>query len=381
VSARGAARRLARAIVLALALAGCDGDDPVKRGVLGVGAVLPLSGPDGRTGEQILMGLELACDEEGPGPLATVRAMDGQGRPLESVRAFRELVADPAIHVAVGGWFASSARAVAATAGSSSGESSGLPFLALSPAAAPREVPAGCFPLHRIEALAEAAAVFARVDLGARSAAVVRTPDSEVARLLADAFVRAFPRDGARVAWDATLDAAGTLVLPPGPEPRLDVLYVAGPGEVAAAACGHSARTRSAALLTADGWSRTGLTELAEEGVAIYLVSAFSATDPSVANRKLLEACARSGREPNPALALGWDAGRLARHAAARGGPSREGVTGALRGGPFAGATGRIEFPVAGAGSETPAVSSFGRAGVVFLKRVETVGRGTAAGG
>jgi ABC-type branched-subunit amino acid transport system substrate-binding protein len=377
------ARAAVLALAVALSLAGCGGRDASRRGVLGVGAVLPLSGPDGRTGEQILSGLELACDEDGPGPLATVHAIDGLGRPLESARAYRELASDPDVHVAVGGWFASTARAIAALGGTAAGGSGGLPFLALSPLASPREVPALCFPVHRIEALATAAAAFARTDLGARSAGVARQADHEVARLLADAFVREFLRDGGRVAWDVTMDAAGALVLPPGPEPKLDVLYVAGPGDAAAKASGHSARTRSAAVLTADGWSRTGLAELAEEGVAVYLVSAFSATDPSAPNRKLLEACARSGREPNPALALGWDAARLARHAAARGGPSREGVAGALRGGaPFAGATGRIEFPVTGPGSETPAVSSFGRSGVVFLKRVEAApGAAPAPGG
>jgi branched-chain amino acid transport system substrate-binding protein len=375
-----------RAAVPALALAllpmtGCGGGDAPSHGVLGVGAILPLSGPDGRTGEQILIGLELACDEEASGPLATLRAVDGQGRPRESAEAFREIAADPEIDVAVGGWFASTARAIAATAAAAP-EESALPFLALSPLAAAREIPASCFPLHRIDALAAAAAVFARNDLGARSAAIVRVPDSEVSRLLADAFAREFPAGGARIAWDVTLGEDGTLTLPPGPEPRLDVLYVAGPGSAAVAASAHSARTRSAAVFTADGWSRTGLLEMADEGVAVYLVSAFSSTDPSSANRKLLEACARSGHEPNPALALGWDAGRLARHAAVQGGLSRAGVRSAIRAGtPFSAATGRIEFPPGGPGVETPAVSSFGRSGTVFLRRVEAAGSAPPAAG
>jgi len=375
------ARATVPALAVALLLSGCGGGEAPQRGVLGVGAILPLSGPDGRTGEQILMGLELACDEEAAGPLATVRVIDGLGRPQESAAAFRELGADPDIDVAIGGWFASTARAVAATAATVP-EESVLPFLALSPLAAGRETPASCFVLHRVEALAVAAAAFARTDLGARSAGVVRIPESEVSRQLADAFAAAFPSGGARVAWDVTLSEDGTLALPPGPEPRVDVLYVAGPGSAALAASSHSNRTRSAAVLTADGWSQTELSEMAAEGVPVYLVSAFSATDPTAANRKLLEACARAGHDPNPALALGWDAGRVARHAAARGGPSREGVRSALRAGaPFGAATGRIEFPPAGLGTETPAVSSLGRAGIVFLKRVEVGGSGPPAAG
>jgi ABC-type branched-subunit amino acid transport system substrate-binding protein len=365
-------RRAAAAACAALSLSACDRSEaPADQRVV-LGAVLPLSGEEAHTGEEILQGLRLAAEVEDAAPLLAIRAADGEAAPAASVHAFRELAADPEVSAVVGGWFASTGRTLIAVAGTA-----GVPLLVLSPLAAAPGGQGDTFPLHRISALGEAAAWFAYDELDARRAGILRLPGSEVSGRLADSFAAAFARPDSRLAWSISPDGAGTLSLPPGPAEPVDAIFVAGPGEWAARCSALGPSTREAAILTTTGWQADGLDRLAAGGAPVYLVSFFSATDPSPANRRLLEACARAGREPTPALALGWDVGRLVRHAALVGGRDRDGVRAGLRGGaPFSGATGRLDFGWAGTARETPAVSSLSSAGVVFLRRVEVSGTG-----
>jgi ABC-type branched-subunit amino acid transport system substrate-binding protein len=359
-------KRAAAAACAALSLSGCDRSNAPAEPPVVVGAVLPLSGEEAHTGQEILEGLTLAAETEDAAPVLDVRAVDGEAAPSPSVQRFRELAADPEVSAVVGGWFASTGRTLSAVAGTA-----GVPFLCLSPFAA-AGARGDVYPLHRISALAEGAAIFAYDELGARRAGVLRLSGGEVSGRLAQAFATAFARSDSRIAWTISPDGAGTLALPPGPAEPVDAIFVAGPGEWAERCSALGPSTREAAILTVTGWDPEGLERAAAKGAPVYLVSFFSSTDPSPANRRLLEACARAGREPTPALALGWDVGRLLRHAALVGGRDRAGLRAGLRGGaPFSGATGRLEFGPAGAARETPAVSSLSPAGVVFLRRVE----------
>ncbi|MGQ0722096.1 MAG: ABC transporter substrate-binding protein [Candidatus Eiseniibacteriota bacterium] len=363
-------RRAAAAAGAPLTLSASEPSEaPADRPIV-LGAVLPLSGEEAHTGEEILEGLELAAEVEDAAPPLAIRAADGEAAPAASVHAFRELAGDPEVSAVVGGWFASTGRTLTAVAGTA-----GVPLLVLSPLAGASQ--GDVFPLHRISALGEAAARFAYDELDARRAGILRLPGGEVSGRLADAFAAAFTRPDSRLVWSISPDGAGRLALPAGPAEPVDAIFVAGAGEWAERCSALGASTREAAILTVTGWQTDGLDRLAAGGVPVYLVSFFSATDPSPANRRLLEACARTGREPTPALALGWDVGRLIRHAALVGGRDRDGIRTGLRGGaPFSGATGRLDFGWAGTPRETPAVSSLSSAGLVFLRRVEVPAQG-----
>ncbi|MGH2570096.1 MAG: hypothetical protein ACRDGR_02645, partial [bacterium] len=54
-----------------------------------IGAILPLSGPDGESGRDLLQGLELAAAAADP-PI-TVLPVDGEGKAAASARRLREL--------------------------------------------------------------------------------------------------------------------------------------------------------------------------------------------------------------------------------------------------------------------------------------------------
>ena len=83
-------RKLALPALLLVLLATSCGERDVggERGLV-LGAVLPLSGPDGRAGEEILVGLDLAASAAGPGPPLRLRVVDGEGAPLPSTRRYR----------------------------------------------------------------------------------------------------------------------------------------------------------------------------------------------------------------------------------------------------------------------------------------------------
>lgn len=350
-----------------LVAGGCGKPAPDAGDGVVVGVVLPLSGVDAETGREVLRGLRLAAERSSP-PI-TLRPLDGEGTALASARRLRELARDPQVDVVVGGWLASTARTLAAV---SSAEE--LPFVGLSPLGGPSPGAGGTdlFLLHRLASLGQASAVFAREDLGTEQAGVLVIGGSTVSRILGDAFRREFAAAGGQVAWTVVPDEQGRITLPRGPETKVDALYVAGPSEWAERCLTLARRSRGAAVLLADGWSLSSVETLVERDFPVYLAGFFSETDPAPPVQALLAACAAAEVPPNPATALGWDALRLVEAAAARGGPSRDGVRAALRtGGPIVGASGAVGHAIPIRTRETPAISSAAGSGFVFIRRVE----------
>jgi ABC-type branched-subunit amino acid transport system substrate-binding protein len=331
-----------------------------------IGAILPLSGPDGESGRDLLRGLELAAAAADP-PI-TLLPVDGEGKAATSARRLRELARDPLVDVVVGGWLASTARTLAAVASAEA-----VPFIALSPLAGPSIAVPGSdlFLLHRLEALGQASAVFAREDLGAESAGVFWIEGSAASRALADAFAREFAAGGGEIAWTLAPDGAGRLALPRGPEAKVEALYVGGPSDWAERVVELAGRSRGAAVLLADGWRLDSVEALVAADIPVYLAGFFSETDPLPPARALLDACAAAEVPPSPAVAFGWDAVQLVRYSAA-GGTTRGALRGALRvSDAVHGATGRVGHAIPSRTRETPAVSSAMPGGFVFVRRVE----------
>ena len=191
-------------------------------------------------------------------------------------------------------------------------------------------------------------------------------------RTLADAFAAEFTAGGGNVVWTIGPDDEGRVALPRGPETKIDALYVAGPSEWAEKCVALMRKSRGAAVLLADGWALDSVEALVERDVPVYLAGFFSETDPALPVRELLQACAEAEIPPSPALGFGWDALRLVQEAAARGGPSRDGIRAALRmGEPLIGASGQVGHAIPSRSGETPAISAAAPGGFVFIRRVE----------
>jgi len=367
----GSARRIA-GLVAAVLLASCQGAaDRRPSADVVLGAVLPLSGADAASGEALLRGLELGSRSVGPGPPIQIRVLDGEGEPGPTVRRCRELADDAGVRAVAGGWLASTARAMAAVAGPQ-----GVPFVSLSPLTLPfgRSASPDIFVLHRLGALASSSARFAREDLSAQVAGVVRLADHEISSTLADAFVEGFRQLGGEVAWTISPDASRHLSLPAGPEIRLDVIYVAAPSEWALDAVFLGERGRDAKVLTAVGWESSNLQSLVNVGATVYVSAFFSENEASPTTEQFLEECRAAGIAPTPAAAYGWDAARLVRHAAARSDGSREGIASALsRTDPCAGATGPLAPWGVSWGPEAPGILSVTAEGWVPVRRVPAV--------
>jgi ABC-type branched-subunit amino acid transport system substrate-binding protein len=359
--------RKAVASVLLFALAGCGGPERSAEPVLVVGAVLPLSGPAAGAGEQVLVGLRLAAAATTSMPVE-VRALDGAGDPLASLRCARELLAQPDVVAIVGGWSPATARPLAAALAAES-----VPFLALSPHAAPAGGTGGPYALHRLAALGAAAARWSVEDLGAQRAAVLSDPASDSARMLVRAFEDELVAGGGSVAWVIDLDAEGRPIRPAGREPEIDLVFAPVPASAVVAAAGFGRALREAPVVLVDGWDLAAADSLGE-GRTVRVVSFWAADDPSTESDELTEALVEIGMPGSPAIAFGWDAIVLLESAAFEAGPDRTAIRAVLGSGlETLGATGRL----AGAGpagvSETPAVSAIEKGSRSFLRRVDVV--------
>ncbi len=371
--ARGLALRLAACLGVAFAASSCGGGAGNGSELSVVGVVLPLSGPDAATGKKVLLGMQLAAAvQEDGGPPIRLLVLDGEGRPWPSVLRHRELEADESVIAAVGGWFSSTARPVAAAA--SGGD---LPLLALSPGAAPRTATpgAGIVRLHRLEALGAAAAAFARQDLGAERAAVLHLPGRGASQVLVDVFVQVFRDEGGEIAWTAAPDAEGYVRPPAGTEAAagepVDVIWIAGPAGLLSSPALLGESVQEADWIVAEGWG-SSTPAFGRTAGAGHLVAFWSATDPSDEARRFREACRDRGIDPTPLAATGWDAVVRIRAVLEQGGRTRAELERALRGGPpVEGATGKLGAEPGSGGRETPAISSITEAGEVFLRRVE----------
>ncbi len=377
----GRALALSTIAVVGASLVSCDvAREPPPRIPI-VGAILPLSGPDAKAGAEVLRGMELAAaaPESEAGPPIVLAPVDGEGRPGVSILRRLELDEEPGVILAVGGWFAATGRALAAST-----PKNGLPFLALSPLAAPREhrPGPGLLRLHRLEALGRAAAAFCRQDLGVMRAAVIGLSGSEVSTVLADAFADAFVEAGGDVTWsatfatEATVDGPRTLIYvdrksgegegPP------EAVWIAGPAALAAEIMGLDDRVASVPRLFAARGGGRSRPPGEDSAAACYRVGFWSATDPDPAGLRFRQACREASRDPSAAAAFGWDAVMRIRRGLANGGLTRVELALELAGGPVVGgATGRLGAEPGRGSVENPAVSSWTAAGEVFICRVE----------
>ena len=360
---------------LLLLTVSCDGGDRSPKGPVRVGVVLPLSGPDASSGEELLAGLRLAAERFDPQLVLEVR--DGEGQPDVSVRRFRELSDDSQVQAIVGGWFASTARTLAAVS-----EPDAPPFVALSPLASPGETraPTGTFVLHRFSALGEAGAGFAVEDLAARSAGIVRIPSRESSRTAARGFADAFRRSGGDVLWTLEPDASGALRPPPGPPERVEVVFVAGSSAWVRQYLALERPGPSPAIVATGEWTAEEVSELADDGVRLWLVSFFSDGDPAPAVSDFLDHCSESGITPSETVAAGWEAAQVLSGAARPRGGSREAIGAALTAGlRVEGVLGRLDVSGVSPPRESPAISALSDTGLVYLGRRD-VGPGEGPG-
>ncbi|MCA9751889.1 MAG: ABC transporter substrate-binding protein, partial [Gemmatimonadetes bacterium] len=296
-------------VVVAL-FGGCRASSPGPERAVVLGAVLPLTGPASHAGEAVRTGLELAVASREGNPRWTIRAVDGGGDPMLSVRRARELAADPEVRAVVGGWSAATARPLAAAL-----ESAGVAFVALSPLAVPPGVESRIVSVHRAPALAAAAAQYARDRLDAGAAAIVRDPASATSMALAEEFAFEFTQRGGEIPWTLDLDEDGEPLRPAGREPELDVLFAATPYAAAAAAAARGDRLRGVPMLLLEGWDDEGASAAAADHV-LFRFSFWTAEDPSPEARKLRGLLRDADASPTTACAFGWDAVTLVAEAA-----------------------------------------------------------------
>ncbi len=353
-------RRAAVGALVAAALAGCSAPPDAGKGAA-VGVVVPLSGPDAATGQQIVEGMRLAAG--GSGVPLEILPRDSHGSPGVAHRRFQELADEARVVAVAGGWSAATARAVAALAAAR-----GVPFLALSPLAAPSApAPAGVLALHRLSSLGIAGARFAREDLGAGTAGIVRRPGGDAARVLSESFRAEFESLGGRIGWDLELDPrARTPAV--APADGVQVVWILGGGPVTGPTSDLGPAVEEAIFLVPEGWPFEGLAPLAASGRSVRWVSFFAPADTTVHVRDFLAACDAAAVPPTTATAVGWDAMHLVLAAVREEGESREGIARALAsGGARDGATGGAALP---GGTERPAVSAVTSEGLHFLRRI-----------
>lgn len=326
---------LARLLPLLLLVSGCERAGRPGETPLVVGAILPLSGPDAPAGNEVLSGMELRASVEGAIHME-VLAADGAGEPIASARRFAALASDPRVIAIAGGWRAATARPLAALAAAR-----GIPLLALSPLSVPS--PAGTattVPLHRLESLGVAAAVWAIEARQAAAAAIVRDPGSETSERLAAAFEQAFTERGGRVAWIVGFDEDGRVETPSGPPESVDVVFVGASGAVEAEVFRGNPRTAQAAFVRTEGWGGDEAASVLEENYVVAFHWFGEERDATVA---FVEACDAAGMAPTKARAAGWDAAEALIQAALDGGVTRDGVDRSLRAGePILGVGGRL---------------------------------------
>lgn len=342
-------------------LAGCGAPPEAGKGAA-IGVVVPLSGPDAASGQQVVEGMRLAAG--GQGIPFEILPRDSHGSPGVAHRRFQELADQARVLAVVGGWSAATARAVASLAAGRE-----VPFLALSPLAVPGpEGGARILALHRLSSLGRAGARFAREDLAAATAGVVRRPGTDASDVLAAAFRREFEAHGGRVEWEVELDPRSRV--PSGPVgAEVQVVWILGGGPVAGPASDLGETVANAIFLIPEGWPFDGLAPLAAAGRPVRWISFFAPADTTVTVRDFLAACDASSMPPTTATALGWDAMRIVLAAAreedaSRGGIARGLGSPAVRDGVTGGAA------LAG-GADRPAVSAVTSEGLHFLRRIE----------
>ncbi len=354
-------RRLVAGALAAACLAGCGAPPDAGKGAA-IGVVVPLSGPDAATGQQIVEGMRLAAG--GADLPLEILPRDSHGSPGVAHRRFQELADDARVIAVVGGWSAATARAVAALAAARD-----VPFLALSPLAVPgASEPARILALHRLASLGIAGARFAREDLAAATAGIVRRPGTDASRALAEAFRREFEGLGGRVGWEVELEPRARVAGAAPGEPA-QVVWVLGGGPVSGVAADLGPAVDNAIFLVPEGWPFDGLAPLAASGRSVRWVSFFAPADTTVHVRDFLAACEASSAPATTATAVGWDAMRHLLAAAREEGASRGGIARAIAA-PAArdGATGGAALP---GGADRPAVSAVTSEGLHFLRRVE----------
>ncbi|MEK6960356.1 MAG: penicillin-binding protein activator [Nanoarchaeota archaeon] len=172
-----------------------------------IGALLPLSGPNAKYGEEIRQGIELAREELNSqgginGRNVEVLYEDDQADPKTGVSAIQKLIDVEGVHVILGPWASGVALATAPIAEDKK-------VIMLAEAIAPAISDAGDY-IFRIQASAvyySMAAAQYLVSVNATNAAVLYI-DNDFGRSFKDAFIKDFTATGGRIVADEPYDAS-----------------------------------------------------------------------------------------------------------------------------------------------------------------------------
>lgn len=354
-------------VLLACALLGCErrpqggavsspAVPSADAGVLLIGMVGSLTGPEAHFGLGTRDGVQLAIEEANQdggvaGRVLVLRAYDAQSKPEEAAAAAVRLVKSDKAVLVIGENASSNTLAMApAVAGAS------VPLISPS-ATNPRVTVEGGPYVFRVcfvdSFQGEAMAGFARRDLQLSRLAILTDAKSDYSIGLADVFRRKFRELGGQVTaeesyakGDTDFRALLTRVKSTRPEAIFIPGYYSDAGPIA-----RQARELGieAVLLGADGWDSGGkLSELGGTAVeGSYYSTHFSPDNPALTVQEFLKTYrARFGQLPDALSALGYDAARVGiaalRVSGGAGGDALRGAIAATR--DFPGVTGRLSF-------------------------------------
>ncbi|MEO8432651.1 MAG: ABC transporter substrate-binding protein [Acidobacteriota bacterium] len=324
-------RKLASLLPLALLAciaASCGGERPPATQAIEIGFFGALTGPQATFAQSGRNGARLALEElnKGGGVLGKKLALiseDDRNEPSEAASAVSKLITQDHVVALIGENASSRSLAAAPIA-----QSYQVPMV--SPSSTNVEVTKKGDYIFRVcfidPSQGKALAIFARRNLGARTAAVLIDSRSDYSVGLAEAFEAQFTGLGGRVAMkvkyaegDSDFSAQLTSIRATNP----DVLFVPGyytdAGLIARQARGLGI---TATLLGGDGWDSPKLVEIG--GTAIdgsYFSNHYSVDDPAPAVRAFVDAYKKAyGAEPDSIAATSYDAARIIADAIRRAG-------------------------------------------------------------
>ncbi len=318
---------LARLLLAAFALS-CGGERPPATQAIEIGFFGALTGPQATFAQSGKNGARLAIDEINKaggvlGKKLALIAEDDRNEPSEAASAVSKLITQDHVVALIGENASSRSLAAAPIA-----QSYQVPMV--SPSSTNVEVTKKGDYIFRVcfidPSQGKALALFARRNLGAKTAAILIDVKSDYSVGLAEAFETQFTGLGGRVTskikyaeGDSDFSAQLTTIRPQSP----DVLFIPGyytdAGLIARQARGLGL---TATLLGGDGWDSPKLAEIG--GAAIegsYFSNHYSVDDPAPAVRSFVEAYKTAfGAEPDSIAATSYDAARLIADAIRRAG-------------------------------------------------------------
>ncbi len=318
------------AVILLTTLA-CRGNTttPVNQapdtGNFRIGIYADLSGPGSAQGQSISKAASIACDEINRngginGRQVEVLVEDDRGQPAQATAAVAKMIQSK-VHAIIG---QSVAAGEAATT-----RAVKIPLLTLAGKSAATQPGDYYFQLAAASSSQGAdMGKYAAGNLSAKRAAILSNQSSSESNELAQAFAESFTKLGGQITaqqrftfTEKGFDYGEQLKGIAAGEP--DVIYIPADAE-SAGAIARAAKDLKirAVLLGIDGWNNAKLWDLGGAAVdGSYITGAYSADDPTQANRDFTSAFKQnSGQPPNQTAALAYDAVKLLADALKRSG-------------------------------------------------------------